>query len=1357
MAITHFTPQLISRGEGRSAVAAAAYRHCARMENEREDRVADFSNKPGMVHDEFVLPEDAPDWAKAMVAERTAAECAEAFWNKVETFEVRKDAQLAKEFIMALPIELTTVQNVALMRDFVAGQISKRGLIADWVYHDAPGNPHVHLMTNVRPLTHDGFGGKKVAVLDEDGKPLRSKNGQIVYKLWAGDKTDFLALREAWYAAQNKHLELNGHDVRVDGRSYAERGIELAPTSHIGVASKAIQREAEAEGREAKLERLMLHAATRRENADRIAAKPEIVIDAVSRERSVFDERDIAKHLHRYVDDAGEFRNLMAQIMASPELAMIEAEGVDFATGEVLPNRYSTREMIRVESEMASQAEVLSSRGRFGVAASVRNEVLAAQSRISDEQRIAIERITGNERLAMVVGHAGAGKTTMMKAAREIWEAEGFKVVGGALAGKAAEGLEKEAGIESRTLASWQLQWQRDRLHLDDKTIFVMDEAGMVASRQMADIVSEVSRSGAKLVLVGDAGQLQPIEAGGAFASLSSIAGYAELETIYRQFEDWMREASMSLARGDVETALTAYKDRGHVVETATKDEAIAALVKDWVEDYDPDRSSLILAYMRRDVRALNDLVRSALIERGQISEGHEFRTAEGARNFAAGDQVVFLKNEGSLGVMNGMIGRVVDAGKGRIVVEVGEEGRGPGSSRKIEIDQRFYTNVDHGYATTVHKSQGATVDHVKVLASSMFDRHLSYVALTRHRESVELYASADEFKRYSRVDHMAGITGKMVDAGMAKFREGEDVAPSPYVDLQDQKGSTHRLWGVSLPKAIEQSGASIGDVVTLRKDGTEQVIVKVPVIDEASGKKHFEERAVERNVWTAAIVQETDPVAHRIGAAAMFAKPGRIDHAAGVTGELVEAGEAKFRDREDVEPTPYADLKAADGTVHRLWGVKIPKALEEVGAGIGDTVSLRKDGTEEFKALVPVVNEATGATRLEERTVERNVWTAVRIETAEQRTARQDSTSKEQPSQVFHALVTRLSRSGAKGTTLDYAGSKLYDQALAYANNRGLYGIRVATALAKNHARWIKDQRARLAIAGAKLASFIERFGRNQSARSVPAAQTQPWLRGVATWAQSISQAVEAKVQGDATLTVHWTDINDRMKLIYEKPEEAMKAMDLASALNGNDAAAKAEQSRIHDQLANNPEAYGALRGKTGLLASGAAKAERQRAVGNVAPLRKSMQDYIRLRAEIADLRTVELSRERDRQRIDIPAISSSAERVLERVRDAIDRNDIHSAMGFALADKMVKAEIDDLNKSLDKKFGNRAFRGGAEPKGKSFDAAAAKVAPGDHAKLASAWPIFNAAQKLAAHEKDLQQQQTRTQTQTRNPGMTR
>lgn len=1105
MAITHFTPQLISRGEGRSAVAAAAYRHCVRMLNEREGRLSDFSNKPDFVHEEFVLPAEAPTWAKAMVGERSVASASEAFWNKVEIYETRKDAQLAKEFVLALPIELSREQNIALMRDFISGHMSDKGVVADWVYHDAPGNPHVHLMTSLRPLTNEGFGGKKVAVLDQHGQPLRNQRGQIQYRLWAGDKADFLAMREAWYAAQNRHLALAGHDVRVDGRSYGEQGIDLSGTPHIGVASKNIDRKARLQGRHELLERLALHDMMRRKNAARIAKRPEVIIDAVSREKSVFDERDIAKYLHRYVDDAIEFQNLMAQIRTSPELVVIETEAFDFETGEVLPARYATREMIRVEAEMASRAEHLASSGRFGVKGSFRKKILAGHHHLSDEQQLAIEHITGDERLAVVVGRAGAGKTTMMKAAREIWEAGGYKVVGGALAGKAAEGLEREAGIVCRTLASWQLQWQRDLSYPDDKTVFVMDEAGMVASGQMADVVATVTHSGAKLVLVGDADQLQPIEAGAAFRALAGIVGYAELATIYRQRQQWMRDASMALARGEIAGAISTYQEKGHLIGAGTKAEAVSALIRDWDREYNPSDTSLILAHLRRDVRMLNELAREKLLHRGVIDQGHAFRTEDGMRQFSVGEQIVFLKNDAVLGVKNGMIGHVDKADKGRIVVRVGEEDHGPGGSRRVEIDQGAYRNVDHGYATTIHKSQGATVDRVKVLGTLSLDRHLAYVALTRHRQDMRFY--------YGRISH-------------------------------------------------EKAGG----------------------------------------------------------------------------------------------------------------------------------------------------------------------------------------------------LVAVLSKRSTKNTTLEFAGSTLYSQALSYAENRGLYGIRLAAALAKNHGRWVVQQRERLALAVEKISSFIERLGQRQlSSLAVmpePRAATvapRPWLRGVATWAQTTAQVVEARLQGNAVLQAHWTEVRERMALIYEKPEEAISAMSLVDTLNDNGKARAEVQSHILDQLVRHPEAYGSLRGKAGLLVSGATRSERQRAIVNLPALSAGLQNYLRVRAETSEELTLELSLERAHQRIDLAVISKDAERVLANIRDAVDRNDMSAAMGLAHTDPKVKAEIDRLNKSVEAKFGQRGFLGSREPNGATFDAAAAKVSPKDHAKLIEAWPKLYAAQMVAAEERVLAHGEARNRAQSR------
>nr|WP_153464047.1 Ti-type conjugative transfer relaxase TraA [Agrobacterium tumefaciens] len=742
VAIAHFSASIVSRGGGRSVVLSAAYRHCAKMEYEREARTIDYTRKQGLLHEEFVLPADAPKWVRALIADRSVAGASEAFWNKVEAFEKRSDAQLARDLTIALPLELTPEQNIDLVRDFVAKHIHSKGMVADWVYHDNPGNPHIHLMTTLRPLTEDGFGSKKVAVTAKDGRPVRTKSGKILYELWAGSTDDFNSLRDGWFERLNDHLALGGIDLKIDGRSYEKQGIELEPTIHLGVGTKAIERKAEDQGVRPELERLELNEQRRSENTRRILNNPAIVLDLITREKSVFDERDVAKVLHRYVDDPAVFQQLLLRIILNPEVLRLQRDTIEFATGEKMPARYSTREMIRLEATMVRQALWLSNRDGNAISEAALAATFRRHERLSQEQKTAIERIAGPARIAAVVGRAGAGKTTMMKAAREAWELAGYRVVGGALAGKAAEGLEKEAGIVSRTLASWELRWNLGRDVLDNKTVFVMDEAGMVASKQMAGFVDTVVRAGAKIVLVGDPEQLQPIEAGAAFRAIVDRVGYAELETIYRQREDWMRKASLDLARGNVEKALSAYGANVRITGERLKAEAVERLIADWNHDYDQAKTTLILAHLRRDVRMLNVMAREKLVERGMVGEGHLFRTADGIRQFDTGDQIVFLKNESSLGVKNGMIAHVIEATPNRIVAVVGEDDQ----RRQVIVEQRFYSNLDHGYATTIHKSQGATVDRVKVLASLSLDRHLTYVAMTRHREDLQLYYGRRSF-----------------------------------------------------------------------------------------------------------------------------------------------------------------------------------------------------------------------------------------------------------------------------------------------------------------------------------------------------------------------------------------------------------------------------------------------------------------------------------------------------------------------------------------------------------------------------------------------------------------------------------
>ncbi|MBY3275106.1 Ti-type conjugative transfer relaxase TraA, partial [Rhizobium laguerreae] len=525
MAIMFVRAQVISRGAGRNVVAAAAYRHRTRMMDEQAGM--SFSYRRGaseLVHEELALPDQLPDWLWSAVEGRSVAGASEALWNAVEAFEKQANARLARELIIALPEELTRAENIALAREFVRDNFTSEAMVADWVYHDKDSNPHIHLMTTVRPLTEEGFGPKNAPVLGENGEPLRffppgRPGGRIVYKSWGGDKETLRAWKVAWAETANRHLALAGHEIRIDGRSYAEQGLDGIAQRHLGPEKAALSR------RGAELYFAPADLARRQEMADRLLAEPELLLKQLGNERSTFDERDIAKALHRTVDDPADFANIRARLMASDDLVMLKPQQVDAETGKASePAVFTTRDILRVEYDMARSAQVLSERRGFAVsaesvAAAIENVETADPEksfRLDPEQVDAVRHVAGDNGIAAVVGLAGAGKSTLLAAARVAWESGGRRVIGAALAGKAAEGLEDSSGISSRTLAAWELIWANGHETLHRGDVVVVDEAGMVSSQQMARVLKLVEQAGAKVVLVGDAMQLQPIQAGAA-------------------------------------------------------------------------------------------------------------------------------------------------------------------------------------------------------------------------------------------------------------------------------------------------------------------------------------------------------------------------------------------------------------------------------------------------------------------------------------------------------------------------------------------------------------------------------------------------------------------------------------------------------------------------------------------------------------------------------------------------------------------------------------------------------------------------------------------------------------------------
>ncbi|MGB3348883.1 MAG: MobA/MobL family protein, partial [Brucella anthropi] len=303
MAIMFVRAQMISRGAGRNIISAASYRHRTRMRDEQTGTLFNYrGGDDDLVHEELALPEDIPAWLRSAIEGKTVAEASEALWNAVDAFETRVDAQLARELIIALPEELTRAENIALVQEFVRDNLSSKGMIADWVYHDKDDNPHIHLMTALRPLTEEGFGPKYVPVRRPDGKPLREvksnrHNGDIVYTCWAGNRETMKEWKIAWAQTASRYLALAGRDIRLDGRSHAEQGLEGIAQRHLGPGKSAMMRKG--------IEMYFAPAdlARRRKMTARLLADPGPLLRQLGNERSTFDEKDIARVIHRYVDD----------------------------------------------------------------------------------------------------------------------------------------------------------------------------------------------------------------------------------------------------------------------------------------------------------------------------------------------------------------------------------------------------------------------------------------------------------------------------------------------------------------------------------------------------------------------------------------------------------------------------------------------------------------------------------------------------------------------------------------------------------------------------------------------------------------------------------------------------------------------------------------------------------------------------------------------------------------------------------------------------------------------------------------------------------------------------------------------
>lgn len=402
-------------------------------------------------------------------------------------------------------------------------------------------------------------------------------------------------------------------------------------------------------------------------------------------------------------------------------------------------SRYSTIEMLATERRVIECAVARRLDHVAVVRPAVLSAALKARPSLHPDQAAMVARLaTSGAGVELVVGKAGTGKTYALGAAREAWEASGHRVLGCALAAKAARELQKGSGIRSTTLAKL--------LHALDEpgkggfapdTVVVLDEAGMVGTRDLDRLLTHAERDRAKVVLVGDDAQLPAIAAGGAFRGIKNRLPSIELTEVRRQPTRWERDALELIRAGKAAEAVAAYTARGRVFAAADADETRTRLVDDWWASFDAGEEAVMIAARRSDVAALNAEARARMTEAGRL-HGDPLEVAGHA--FCEGDLVMTTKNNSSVGVYNGTLAEVIAVDHaGRTVTLQTPDGE------QVTLPRHYVEagHLTHAYAVTGHKSQGMTTDRTFVLGDETLYKEWGYVAMSRGRLDNRLYVVA--------------------------------------------------------------------------------------------------------------------------------------------------------------------------------------------------------------------------------------------------------------------------------------------------------------------------------------------------------------------------------------------------------------------------------------------------------------------------------------------------------------------------------------------------------------------------------------------------------------------------------------
>jgi conjugative relaxase-like TrwC/TraI family protein len=411
--------------------------------------------------------------------------------------------------------------------------------------------------------------------------------------------------------------------------------------------------------------------------------------------------------------------------------------------------KYSSQTVLDAEARLLDRASTL---GGPTTSPLIVERVTRRATKLSPEQGAAVASIAASGRqLDLLVGPAGAGKTTTMRALRHAWIAEHGQgsVVGLAPSANAAQTLADDLGIACDNTTKWLFEHDRGApaYQLRPGQLVIVDEATLAGTTTLDRLARLATAASAKLLLVGDAYQLSSVDAGGAFALLADRRPDApELTEIHRFKHAWEKPASLALRRGDVEVISTYARE--HRIEEGSTDQMLDAAYEAWRSDQQSGRASILVTESAHAVRALNERARAERVVLDGADDGREIDLGDGSRA-SVGDLVITRRNDRRLRTMrgawvkNGDRWLITDIRKDGSVVVRSLDRRRRGSA--VLPSEYVAEHVDLGYAITAHRAQGITVDTAHVIVTSSTTRENLYVSMTRGRDANIAYVALDQ------------------------------------------------------------------------------------------------------------------------------------------------------------------------------------------------------------------------------------------------------------------------------------------------------------------------------------------------------------------------------------------------------------------------------------------------------------------------------------------------------------------------------------------------------------------------------------------------------------------------------------